>query len=170
MIAAAVVALSACGGASPPASAPVPPSRTAPVPAASVQPSPDRSPALGGTCALGYEDGSHTFPDTPGGLAAAQTASGGLEPHMALHVSITNTGSLADHLHALGIEFDDPAIPETITTPFNVRASLAPGASWDHWQDMGTPDKPEPLAGGIALHPASESVLQLFTCRILGWR
>lgn len=141
-----------------------------PVPAASVQPSPSRSPALGVTCALGYADGSRTFPDTPDGLAAAQRASGGLEPHMALHVSVTNTGTLVGHLHALAIEFDDPAIPETIQPwPLNVSASLAPGASWDHWQDMGTPDKPEPLAG-VFLHMASESALQRFTCRILGWR
>ena len=88
---------------------------------------------------------------------------------MALHVSITNTGSLVDHLHALAIEFDDPAIPETIQTPFNVSVSMAPGASWDHWQDMGTPEKPEPLAG-VALRMASESGLQHFTCRILAWR
>ena len=170
MIAAAVAVLSACGGSSPPASAPLPPSRTAPVPAASVQPSPNRSPTLGGTCALGYEDGSQTFPDTPDGLAAAQRASGGLEPHMALHLSITNTDSLAVHLHTLVIELDDPAIPETIQTPVSVSVSLAPGASWDHWQDMGTPDKPEPLAPHATLSMASESALQHFTCRILAGR
>jgi hypothetical protein len=87
---------------------------------------------------------------------------------MAFHVSVTNTGSVADHLHILVIVFDDPAIPETIQTPFNVSVSLAPGASWDHWQDIGTPDKPEPISG-LALHMSSESTLQRFTCRILGW-
>lgn len=138
------------------------------MPASSVQPSPNRSPTLGGTCAFGYEVGSQTFPDTADGLAAAKGTSSGLEPHMAFHLSVANTGSLVDHLHILVIVFDDPAIPETIQTPFNVSVSLAPGASWDHWQDMGTPDKPEPVAG-VALHMPSESTLQRFTCRILGW-
>ena len=174
VIAAAVVLLSSCGGASPPAGTNVPPSQTAPMPAASVyleRPSPavPLAAASSSSCALGYAAGSRTFPDSAAGLAAAQRASKGLEPHMVMHVTITNTGSQGIHVHSYVIEFDDSVIPETIQTEFSLSVFLAPRASWAHWQDMGTPAKPVAL-GGLALHMSSESTLQLFTCHLKSWQ